>query len=85
MSVVAYIWRKADGAFAAHEAVITCELAFALKIKGLIEHLDPRYAVTFTECAGYEPLHTTRPVVTREVLAKVNDWLKDKGFPPVSL
>ena len=87
MAVVAYIWRRAPGAekIPAHEAVVNCELAFALKLKGLLEHLDSAYSVTFLECGNYRPLHTTRPAIDQEVLGQVNEWLHAKGFPPVAI
>ena len=88
MSVIAYIWRnpprdEAQG-FPDHEAMVTCgSLDFALKLKGILQHVDSAYRITILQCSNYAPLMTTRPQVTQEELAAVNTWLVSKGFPPL--
>lgn len=88
--MTAYIYRnppraKAQG-FPDHVGLAVCDdLEFALKLKGILEHLDSAYVVTFRECVNYRPFQTTEPEVKPALLAEVNRWLNEKGFPSLKL
>ena len=84
-----YVWRYAsrdpgEKEVPEHEAILTCrDLEFALKVKGILQHLDPEYRITLQQSEAYQPLLTSRPVVPRLVLEKVNRWLNERGIPPL--
>lgn len=85
---MAYVWRHPPRDAAQkhpdHEAVVTSELEFALRLKGVLESLDAGYSVT-VRGTNYRPLFTGLPDVPPDTLDSVNGWLTSRGFRPLDL